>query len=121
MTGKQVAAVSTGVAVIGGGAYMIYAYMRCKWPFEHLKKCQSPIPPPPQPGTPNQPGQPKVSEPNITGPSTATVTVSWGAVSEATSYKVYVNGSPVGTTSETSMQVNLTPGNTYQIAVAACN
>ncbi len=73
------------------------------------------------PPTPNPPGAPSVNVPTPTNPSSVTATVSWGAVSGATSYKLYVNGSVVWTGSVTSVQVQLTPGQTYQIAVAACN
>jgi len=50
------------------------------------------------------------------------VAVSWGAVSGAAGYVVYVNGSPLGTFLATSDTVNgLTDGTTYSFTVAATN
>jgi len=72
-------------------------------------------PPPPAPGAPT------VNVPTPTNPSSVTATVSWNAVSGATSYKVYVNGQQVWQGDGTSCQVNLVPGQTYQVQVAACN
>jgi len=69
---------------------------------------------------PQPPGQPTVNVQTPTNPNSVTATVSWNSVPGATSYKVYVNGQEVWSGSSTSCQINLVPGNTYQIAVAAC-
>jgi hypothetical protein len=74
-----------------------------------------------QPPAPNPPGMPDVQVPTPTNPSSVTATVSWNPVSGATYYVVFVNGQQVWQGSSTTCQVNLVPGQTYQIAVAACN
>jgi len=78
--------------------------------------------PPPPPGPPNPPGQPTVQV-TVTGPNTVEAVVSWGAVSGAAYYKVYVDGNVAADNVRgTSVKLtNLVPGQTYQIAVAACN
>lgn len=70
---------------------------------------------------PNPPGQPTVGTPQVVSSTTAYVPVSWSPVSGATYYKVYVNGQEVAQTQSTSITLTLTPGATYQIAIAACN
>lgn len=77
--------------------------------------------PPYVPPPPPAPGAPRVSVPTPTNPNSVTATVSWDPVQGATSYRVYVNGQQVWSGSTTSCQINLVPGQTYQIAVAACN
>jgi len=77
-----------------------------------------PLPPPPSP-----PGAPTV-EYQVISAATANVTVKWSPVPGATYYKVFVNGSlatQVEGNTNTSVILQLQPGQTYQIAVAACN
>ncbi len=89
--------------------------------------CSSPSPaatvtvPAYQAAPPSAPGAPTVKVPTPTNASSVIATISWNAVSGATSYKVYVNGQQIWQGSSTSCQVSLVPGKTYQIAVAACN
>jgi len=69
---------------------------------------------------PNPPGTPTVNY-QVIDVNTAKVTVSWNSVAGATYYKVFVNGQEVTQVQGTSVTINLKPGQTYQIAVAACN
>lgn len=109
------ALVVAGVVVAGAGGYLYFAHRNGWWPF---KEAVAPVTPP------NPPGQPQVSV-NVIDQNTAEASVSWDAVPGATYYKVFVNGqvaagaeSVQGTTATLH---NLVPGQTYNIAVAACN
>ncbi len=76
---------------------------------------------PPYQEAPPAPGAPTVGTPQVVSSTTAYVSVSWNTVSGATYYKVFVNGQEVTQTQSTSVTLTLTPGQTYQIAIAACN
>ena len=39
----------TGAVAVGVGGYLAYAYSKCKFPFENIKKCKGPSPVPPCP------------------------------------------------------------------------
>jgi hypothetical protein len=74
-------------------------------------------------GVPSPPSAPpSVGTPNVTGPDTAEVDVSWDPVPGATYYQVFVNGQYAVQVQETKVKLtNLRPGQTYSIAIAACN
>lgn len=116
-------AIGAGVVVVGASTYLYFAHRNGWWPF---KKEQAPPPPPSgggqqPPGAPNPPGMPTVNV-NVIDQNRAEADVSWSPVSGATYYKVLVNGQEVTTVQGTSTKLtNLVPGQTYQIAVAACN
>jgi len=74
------------------------------------------------------PGQVDPSTVNITWSTTTptssqpiTGTLSWGAVSGATSYQVSINGSSPQTVNGTSTPITAVPGTTLQISIAACS
>lgn len=112
MTNSKIAAIATGAVLIGGGGYLIYAYEKKKWPFSHVR-------------APNSPSQPPIVHVNVIDQNTAEASVTWSPVPNATYYKVFVDGQvAAGADNVTGTSVtlrNLVPGQTYQIAVAACN
>jgi hypothetical protein len=117
---NRTTAIVGGVVAAGGLGYLAYAYAKCKFPFENVGKCKT--------GggvtVPNPPGQPTLSQPRLIDQNTAEIDVSWNAVPMATYYKVFANGSPVAGAENvqgTSVTIRVAPGQTYNIAVAACN
>ena len=129
--GATALAVGIGVVAVGGGVYLYAAHKNGWWPFKKEETAGG------GGGTtttggggtttsggpPSPPGQPTVSQPTVTGPNTAEVTVSWDAVDGATYYRVFVNDRPAADNVQgTSVKLtDLVPGQTYRIAVAACN
>jgi len=139
MTRQTATIIAIGIAAAGAGGYLYYAHKNSLWPFK--PKCP--------PGTvwdpntrqcitsggtitgggtttggiPNPPSQPPtVGKVSYISPDKAQVPISWSPVQEATYYKVYVNGQVVADNIQsTSYTLTLTPGQTYQIAIAACN
>lgn len=75
--------------------------------------------------TPTVPGQVDPSTVNVswqtpTNAQTVQGTLSWGAVSGATSYQVALNGGSPETVQGTSVTIQTTPGSSVQIAISAC-
>jgi len=114
VTRGQAVALSAIILLAGGGGYLYFAKKNGWWPFKEEV--------PGGPGAPNPPGQPTV-EVTVTGPNTAEAVVSWNPVPGATYYKVYRDGQEVlsNVRGTTATLTGLVPGQTYQIAIAACN
>ena len=89
-------------------------------------RCVSSTPSPSPSPSPSAPGQVDPSTINIswqtpTSAQSVTGTLSWGAVSGATSYQVSLNGGSPETVNGTSVQISAAPGSSIQISIAACS
>ena len=77
--------------------------------------------PPYVPPPPPAPGMPRVQY-QVVDANTALVDISWDPVPGATYYQILVDNNVVQTVqNNTSTQIRLAPGRTYQIQIKACN
>jgi len=88
-------------------------------------QCVSSTPSPSPSPSPSAPGQVDPSSVNVswqtpTNAQTVTGTLSWSAVSGASSYQVSLNGGSPETVNGTSVQISAQPGSTLQISITAC-
>lgn len=118
-TGAKIALAAALAAGGGGAAWYLLMKSKCEkegGTWKGLKCIKG------EEGAPARPGQPTVVSTEVTGPYTASVTVSWSRVEGASYYKVYVNGNEVlsNVNTTTATITGLIPGQSYQIAVAAC-
>jgi len=122
MTKHDAAIAATGIVLVGIGGYLVYAKITGRWPFKP-KERQAPPSIPGGPETPPAPtSPPTVSQPTYDSSGKAKVSVSWQPVQGAAYYQILVNGKvAVSNVQGTSYELTLDPGQTYQIAIAACS
>jgi len=112
MTRQETEAIAVGVALVGIGVYLLVARQHNWWPF---KPKEGQVPPAPT-------SPPNISQPTYDSSGKAKVSVSWQPVQGATYYQILVNGKVVVSNVQgTSYELTLDPGQTYQIAIAACS
>jgi hypothetical protein len=115
-------ALALGIGITGLGGYLYFAYQKCWFPFSLTERCKTV--PPPGPGAPPAPTSPPNVSISLISEHTAKLDISWDAVPGATYYEILVNGNRVGsfqTTSATIQLTNVSPGDTLQVAIKACN